>query len=343
MKPFIKFISISFVISVVLLGAAYLYVTNKLDSPVSITKETTVNIPRGTTLKGAIAILNKKSILEPAFLFEVAAKYEARQTGQNLIAGSYKFKPGDSGKEIIKAILTGNRMFTLKVTYPEGISVRRFAEITEAKLGVDISDFLDIVNSEEFRIAQNIPCRKSEGYLFPETYEFFAEPTAEDVVKKLLRQGQKIWDTQFAAQAAEAGKTKHEVLTLASIIEAETPVPDERPRVSGVYHNRLRVGMLLQADPTVQFAIGQKRRVLYKDLESRNPYNTYKHAGLPPGPINSPGATAIDAALNPEKNGYYYFVAVGDGTHRHNFAANHTQHINNVHAFRRKIRSQRRR
>ncbi|MDA3842900.1 MAG: endolytic transglycosylase MltG [Candidatus Kapabacteria bacterium] len=342
MKLFIKFFAVSIVILAAILAGGYLYVTYKLDSPAPITKEIIINIPRGTTLKGSIAILNKKSILEPALLFEIAAKYEARQTGRNLIAGSYKFRPGDTGKEIIKAILTGNRMFTLKVTYPEGISVRRFADITEAKLGVSVSDFLDIVNSEEFRIAQNIPCQKSEGYLFPETYEFFAEPTAKDVVNKLLKQGQKIWETQFADQAAEAGKTKHEVLTLASIIEAETPGPEERPRVSGVYHNRLRIGMALQADPTVQFAIGQKRRVLYKDLENSNPYNTYKHAGLPPGPINSPGATAIDAALNPEKHGYYYFVAVGDGTHRHNFATNHTQHINNVNAFRRKIRSQRR-
>jgi len=126
----------------------------------------------------------------------------------------------------------------------------------------------------------------------------------------------------------------HQILTLASIIEAETPVISERKRVSGVFHNRLKKKMPLAADPTIQYALGtHKKRLLYSDLEVDSPYNTYKNAGLPPGPINSPSYSSIEAALTPEVHNYLFFVAKGDGSNTHNFAKNYDEHQNNRKIF----------
>jgi len=141
-------------------------------------------------------------------------------------------------------------------------------------------------------------------------------------------------------RATELGYSTHEILTLASIIKGETNGVDEMKRISGVYHNRLKRGMKLQADPTVQYLLPDGwRRLLYEDLEIDSPYNTYKYAGLPPGPINNPGKNAILAALYPENNKYFYFVADGKGGHK--FGKTHREHIRNVREYRRWIKSQR--
>lgn len=131
--------------------------------------------------------------------------------------------------------------------------------------------------------------------------------------------------------------SRHQVVTLASIVEAETPVLEERPRVAGVYINRLEKGMLLQADPTVQYALNKFSRLTYSDLNYDSPYNTYRYAGLPPSPINSPSKSSIDAVLNYEKHNFIYFVAKGDGSGLHNFARTYEEHLKNVSLYRKNI------
>ena len=149
-----------------------------------------------------------------------------------------------------------------------------------------------------------------EGYLLPETYQFERNVNVKQIINKLLNEGEKIWNSDNKDKVLSMGYSQYEILTLASIIEAETPNKIEYKKISGVYHNRLKIGMLLQADPTVQYALGSKKKLRRIDLDFNNPYNTYVYAGLPPGPINNPGKGAILAALNPEKHNFLYFVAI---------------------------------
>jgi len=145
-----------------------------------------------------------------------------------------------------------------------------------------------------------------------------------------LKHHQDIWTTENEEKLKNSGLSKLELLTIASIVQAETPLESELETVAGLYLNRVKIGMMLQADPTVQFALGDKKRLLYKDLEYDSPYNTYKYAGIPPGPINNPGKAAILATLNPEKHNYLYMVAFGDGSGSHYFAKTVREHNNNV-------------
>lgn len=168
----------------------------------------------------------------------------------------------------------------------------------------------------------------------PDTYNLYKKQKAQDIIKKLAVIHQLFWDKKCADLQKESSYSKHEILTLASIIEAEASIASERKRISGVYHNRLKRGMKLEADPTVQYAIGKRKRLFYSDLRVDNPYNTYKYSGLPPGPINCPGRESILAALQPEKHAYIFFVAKGDGTGEHVFTTNGMDHAKAVSAYR---------
>jgi len=176
---------------------------------------------------------------------------------------------------------------------------------------------LDAIRSDEIRRARRVEAPSLEGYLFPDTYLVPYGARARDAVDMMLSRMDRVFGDSLFARAAQQGMTPNQVLTLASIVEAEARVPDERPRVAAVYRNRLRRGMRLEADPTVAYAMGGYRgRLLYADLEVDSPYNTYRKAGLPPGPICSPGEAAIHAALYPAPDtSSLYFVARGDGSH----------------------------
>ncbi len=172
----------------------------------------------------------------------------------------------------------------------------------------------------------------------PDTYNFFWKQRPADVLNRLLDAQERVW--REVSATSDAKINRHEILTMASIVEAETPLTDEKKSVAGLYFNRLEKGMKLEADPTVQFALGSQKKLTYKDLEVDNSYNTYRNAGLPPGPINSPGKAAIEAAISPEKNDYLFFVAAGDGSGGHIFSKNFAEHKKAV-ALYRKRRAQR--
>jgi UPF0755 protein len=246
-----------------------------------------------------------------------------------------------TNRSLLDALMAGKHVYTISVTFPEGRMIGDYASISQAELKADSTRFMKMCRSHSLLSKFNISTDDLEGYLLPDTYKFYPDADAKDVIERMLAAQRQFWTKERFRLASRFDMSRHEVLTLASIIEAETSVPSERERISGVYHNRLDRGMLLQADPTVQYAIGEKRRVLYRDLESTNPYNTYVYSGLPPGPINCPGRDAIIAALNPERHDYLYFVAVGDGTGRHNFAKNSAQHARYVAEYRQKARARR--
>jgi len=324
------------VLITVLIFSFYCY--QKLHSPIDATENIELQISPNSGVNEVIRNLNEQGLLQPNWLFRTVARVYARQTGKFIFAGIHQFSSTLTNYELIVALFSGKNLATQRVTFPEGITIRRFASILQKQMEIDSAYFVELCHNSEFIKKFDIEASSLEGYLMPSTYVFFVNITAEKIIETLVQEQIKVWK-KFEEDAKKIGFDFHKTLTLASIIEAETPVIEERKLVSGVYHNRLRIGMLLQADPTVQYALGTtKKRLLYSDLKIDSRYNTYKYAGLPPGPINSPSATSIEAAANPEQTDYLFFVAVGDGSNRHNFSRNYTEHLKQVAAFRKNRR-----
>ena len=212
--------------------------------------------------------------------------------------------------------------------------MEEFASQLSKHGGIDSARFVELCTSDSLLKARNIPSNSVLGYLMPDTYEFYIHESPEKVISRLLDAAENFWNTRNMDFLSKQGLTRHEAITLASIVEAETPLKSEASTVSGLYLNRLKKGILLQADPTVQFAMGEKRRVLYRDLERDHPYNTYVYPGLPPGPINNPGKTALKAAIKPKDHAYIFMVAMGDGSGRHYFSKTLREHNNYIKQYR---------
>jgi len=253
----------------------------------------------------------------------------------SLKAGEYKFDSPASAAEVRRRVLKGDVYFHT-VTVPEGYNIYDIAAVVEqAELGT-AADFLAAAKGDLSLIHDLDPNATSlEGYLFPDTYHFTRIDTAHEIVAGMVR--------RFRQEAQKIGLTRpgdiHRIVTVASIVEKETAVPAERPLIAGVYYNRLDKNMLLAADPTVAYAAllaGRYRGTIYQsDLQYASPYNTYKHAGLPPGPIANPGAASLQAAMNPAATDYLYFVSDNDGRHR--FSRTVQEHERNVAAYRRSV------
>lgn len=336
-------IILTFIIAAI--GSIY-YIDSKFGYEPDIIRQVTVEIPKNTSVNGVINIMNDEQMLLPGWFFKLAARAYVEFGGKVLYAGKYSFKPGITNYEVLEKVFSGGKLMTVRVTFPEGINLKEFASILKRKLKLGINDFMYLAHSDSLLKANgleanSLEANSLEGYLYPDTYEFFTKVTVEEVIDRLIAEGNEIWTSDNDRKADQMGMSRHEIMTLASIVESETSVINEMKRISGVYHNRIRKGWLLQADPTVQYAIGSKRRLKSSDLKINNPYNTYKFTGLPPGPINSPGKNAILAALNPESHGYFYFCAVGDGSGSHNFAGSIEEHNVNKAKFKRNLRSRR--
>lgn len=253
----------------------------------------------------------------------------------SLKAGEYKFDAPANAMEVRRRILKGD-VYYHTVTVPEGYNIYDIANVVEqAGLGT-AADFLTAVKGDLFLIHDLDPNATSlEGYLFPDTYHFTRIDTAHEIaagmVRRFRQEGQKIG-------LARRGDV-HRIVTLASIVEKETAVPEERPLVASVYYNRLDKNMLLGADPSVVYAAllaGRYRGTIYQsDLQYDSPYNTYMHSGLPPGPIANPGAASLEAAMHPASTDYLYFVSDNNGHHR--FSRTAQEHERNVAAYRRAV------
>jgi len=230
--------------------------------------------------------------------------------------GTYVFEPGEPPRSILSKLITG-QIYEVSVTVPEGLMRTEVAGIFAAEMGVDSVQFVSAPPPAGFAAPETPEGTELEGYLFPDTYVLPWGSGADDIVAAMVSRTEAVFDSALTARADSVGMTRHQVLTLASIIQAETGLPHEVRLVSAVYHNRLRRGMRLEADPTVAYAKGGYRgRLFYKDLEIDSPYNTYRRSGLPPGPICGAGEAAIRAALYPDSScTAMYFVAQGDGGH----------------------------
>ncbi|MFM6955845.1 MAG: endolytic transglycosylase MltG [Ignavibacteria bacterium] len=315
------------IISAIFMSILYLF------SPIPQKKATDITI-KDSSLSSVVSTLSDAGIIKHPYLFySIASLYEVL-SGKHCTSGTFTVQNTFTHARIIKLIYSGEEGMTVNVVIPEGSDLRRIASILQKRITVDSLTFIRLVNNDSICASMGVKQTSMEGYCMPDTYNFYKKQKATDIIKKLAVIHQLFWDKQCAELQKQSKYSKHEILTLASIIEAEASVASERQRISGVYHNRLLRGMKLEADPTVQYAIGKRKRLFYSDLRTDSKYNTYKYAGLPPGPINCPGRESILAALQPEQHGYIFFVAKGDGTGEHVFTNNGRDHAKAVNAYR---------
>ncbi len=302
---------------------------NKHVSPVEFV------IPAGSSLTSVIDSLYEQKIIKSKAAMHTAAFIFGVE--KNIKAGTYKIPNGLSYYSMLKLFLDGSPEKQIMVTIPEGIWQENLTQLLSDELMLDNNKLLELSKDKKFLRELGIKAKTIEGYLLSETFYFFEDVTEKEALQKLKQEMDKLFESKEVINRMQIlGRSKHEILTIASIIDGESNIVSEFAKISGVYYNRLKKGMRLQADPTVQYLKRHKRsrnRIYYKDLEIDSPYNTYKYAGLPPGPINNPGKDAVKAALYPEEHSYYYFVADGNGGHV--FAKTASEHNKNVRAYRR--------
>ncbi len=271
-----------------------------------------VTIPRGSDLGTISHTLHANGIIRSPGVFMLLARTLGVE--RSLRAGQYQLSPGMTALEILRMLQRGS---TFRVTIPEGLTATDVADTLSRAIGLSRDEFLAAVRDSALRARVDDPAPTLEGYLFPDTYEILPDMTAREIVGQMVSRFEHVYEMEFGSVTPPDGLSRHGVVTLASIVEAESQAAHERPRIAAVYLNRLRIGMRLQADPTVAYALGSHRdRIYYKDLSVDSPYNTYRVAGLPPGPIANPGRAAIRAVFAPtERCDDLFFVARGDGTH----------------------------
>jgi UPF0755 protein len=295
------------------------------------TGEVRVLIPRGATLRVAAESLEKAGVIGNATTFRLYGML--RGSDRSIRAGTYVFKRPVSWGEVLDD-LRGGKGLEHAITIPEGWSLLQIVPQLARVLEVPVDSVQAAVRDTALLHALDVPTPTLEGYLFPDTYVFPDGTTARAAVRVMVDRFQRVWQPEWNQRLQALAMSRHDVMALASIVEKEARLPEERPVIAAVYVNRLRTGMLLQADPTVQYALGKHvARVLYKDLAIDSPYNTYRNKGLPPGPIASPGRPSILAALNPANVPYTYFVAHPDG--HHEFTTNFAAHSVAVRSARR--------
>jgi UPF0755 protein len=274
-----------------------------------------LTIPPGATVATVADTLAAHGVVGWPGLFKVYVRLKG--AAADIKAGTYDLPRGAGWSLALEALVEG-RVVTIALTIPEGFTVRQIAQRVAPIAGVTEDTVTRRLLDPDLADSLDTPGPNLEGYLFPETYRFAQNVPVRQIAAELVARYQTVWTPERRAALDSIGMSEREIITLASIIQAEARWEDEMPLISAVFHNRLRRGMRLQADPTVQYARGSHQsRLLYSHIDSvaDNPYNTYTHAGLPPGPIGSPGAAALDAALHPAPVAYLYFVAREDGHH----------------------------
>ncbi len=272
-------------------------------------------VGQGESFRSVAEHLEHEGLVVSAFRFRALARL--RGVDRVIRKGTYAFVRGADPRTILDDLVAGN-VVSRRVTIPEGWRLPQIGEEVERALGVRSAEFLREASVPARLARAGARATSLEGYLFPETYSFEDGTPAAEIVDAMLARFDEVWAAESAdVDSIPLGLDRHEIVTLASIVEAETGLPSERAQIAAVYLNRLTLGWKLQADPTVRYAIGKyDGDVLYKDLESESPYNTYRWPGLPPGPIGAPGRAALAATLRPLVSCTdLFFVASADGGH----------------------------
>jgi len=306
------------------LAAYYLAERTILPPASNVTeRKVPIRIRSGATLKMIANQLHEEGVITKTDDFIFTAKL-FKYTNK-LKAGEYLLSNKMSNYGLLKILVKG-AVSVEKVVIPEGYTARQIASLLRQKVAIDSAEFMRLIENHDFIEELGIDAGSLEGYLYPNTYNFYWGINVKKVIGIFIAEFNHNFTDSLKHIAREKHFTINQVLTLASIIEGEAMVDSERAIISAVYHNRLETGMLLQADPTIQFIIPDgPRRLLKKDLAIDSPYNTYKYTGLPPGPVNNPGIKSIIAAIYPAEVPYLYFVARGDGSH--NFSRTLQEHL----------------
>ena len=339
MKSIIKWTLLLILVAVVA-GGTWVYTSLERPYKGYAEAERFVDIPPGTGTAGMARRLAEAGVVRSTTAFRAAVWM--RGSARRLQAGEYRFDRPMSPAEVTDRIARGD-VYVRALTFREGLTIREMAAVFEGAGFGQASAFITAARNAELIRVLDPKATDLEGYLFPDTYTLPRRTTAEQLVARMVERFQKIVTPELREKAAERGLTVRELVTLASLVEKETARPEERPIVAGVYTNRLQIGMGLQCDPTVIYALmlagrydGNIRR---PDLQIDSPYNTYRYAGLPPGPIAAPGEASLHAAANPADVPYIYFVSRNDGSHV--FSATLDEHNRHVYNFQKQRRPSR--
>jgi len=296
-----------------------------------------VKIEKGMSFTDILKKLKNEKIITQEYSFKLSAYLMGKQS--DLKAGKYQFEPGISNYGIIKKLENCDYVIE-SITIPEGLTIDQIAKILKNPLDINEEKFIALCKDEDFIKKLGFEYSSLEGFLFPDTYLIAWGKTEEEIIQILTDQFKSLYNELAKNSKMTEKRNQLEIVTMASLIEGEAMLDDEKPIIAGVFYNRLEKRIKLQADPTIQYIIPDSpRRLLNDDLKIDSPYNTYLYYGLPPGPINNPGKESLKSALYPEETDYLYFVAKGDGSHT--FSKTIREHINAKRRFdriRREIR-----
>jgi UPF0755 protein len=279
--------------------------------------------------------LKDKDIISSKQTFKILLRLTGKD--DNIISRRYVIKNGVSNSELINILVDRNFSNEDKFTVIEGYRIKQIAKIAANKLQLSPEKFIQATENDSLINILGLKGKINnlEGFLFPDTYILPPDLDEKGLVEILFNEFRRkvLNNSDIENKFLKSNKDILSVMTMASIIQGETNIPAEMPVISGVYYNRLRIRMRLEADPTVQYVLpdGPKKNLLFEDLKIDSPYNTYKHYGLPPGPINNPGLYAIKAAINPDKNDYLFFVATGVGGHK--FTSTYQEHLKAIEEY----------
>lgn len=285
-------------------------------------------IPSSSSTRAIAALLKDNGLIRNERVF--VAYCRQQKIDSQMKAGHYRFARSMSLPDIAQAIAQG-KVVQVTFTIPEGYTVVQIGELLTARSLCTAAAWEEAVKQDyDFsfvKTARPASGKSSlEGFLFPDTYVVGETASPQDIIRAMLNRFEDVWKNEMETAAQQQGRNVNDVVVMASLVEEEARIDTERATIAGVIWNRLQKGMMLQIDATVLYSLNQNKPVVtYADLKVESPYNTYLHAGLPPGPIACPGQAALQAALHPEKHNYYYYIARGDGSHH--FSATYAEHL----------------
>ena len=323
MRQILKIFVIGIILLLILAVLGFVYVSDQIKGPGG--KEILVEIPKGSTGSDIAVLLEQKKVIKNAYLFRLAMRINPPS---RMSAGSFRLDPSKDVFEMLNSLENATVEISL-TTIPEGLTLEQTAEVL-AKQGMCLQDdFIKIARENKYYMNEK-ELKSVDGYLFPETYNFPENADCDKIIKVMTGEFERRFFPLYRQHKDDmpVPMTLDKVVVLASLVEREARVPEERPIIAGVYFNRLKKGMKLECDATVMYALKTKKEVLlYSDLEIDSPYNTYKYTGLPPGAIANPGMSSLKAVIKPVKHEFYYYVRndiLNDGSHI--FSKNFTEH-----------------
>ena len=329
-----KIIGITIVL-LILLVVGYIYIQigpyNKNSK-----KDILVEIPNGATLTKVSSILEENKLIKNKVLFKVVSKFKEDNNGVK--AGKYLLSQKYSNSEILDILISGKTYNDgIKVTIPEGSTYKEVIKyLTNKKIG-KAEVYEELINNpkefyDKYKFLDEKDITTLEGFLYPDTYYFEKDMSEKDVISAMLKRFSEVYTPELKEKQKKMGLTLQQVINMASIIEKEAVKDVDRPKIAGVFYNRLEIGMPLQSDATIQYIFDERKHIVsYSDLKIDSPYNSYLNKGLPPTPISNPGIKSIEAALEPEDNDYLYFVATVDGGN--NYSKTYDEHLKYVKEY----------